>query len=81
MKNSRPLEAELQKTEKMKRVIYGDAFCFCYAQPRSHFGDVMLSGVLSKECAFGELAMLTLIKTGFVEKSATWTWFPNNLAS
>ena len=57
----------------MKRVIYGDAFYFCYAQPRSRFGDVMLSGVLRKECAFGELAMLTSIKTGFVNKYATWT--------
>ena len=56
-------------------------FASCYAQPRSRFDDVMLSGILSKECALGELAMLTSIKTGFVHKSATWTWFSNNLAS
>ena len=56
--NSRPLEAELQKKQKNEESDHGDAFCFCYAQPRSHFGDVMLSGVLRKECAFGDLAML-----------------------
>ena len=75
------VRSRIAKNKKMKRVPYGDAFCFCYAHHKSRFGDVMLSGILSKECELGELAMLTSIKTGFVQKSATWTWFSNILAS
>ena len=70
------VRSRIAKKQKNEESDHGDAFCFCYAQPRSRFGDVMLSGVLRKECAFGELAMLTSIKTRFLQKSATWTCFP-----
>ena len=56
-------------------------FVSTYAQPRSRFGDVMLSGIVSKTCAFGELAALTTNKTEIVQNSATWAWFSKNMAS
>ena len=43
-------------------------FVSTYAHPRCRFGDVMLSGIVSKTCAFGELATLTTNKTGFAQK-------------
>ena len=56
-------------------------FVSTYAQPRSRFCDVMLSGIVSKTCGFGELATLTTNKTEIMQNSATWAWFSKNMAS
>ena len=60
------------KNRKKKSVQMVMRFVSTYAQPRSHFGDVMLSGIVSKTCAFGELATLTTNKTEVVQNSAAW---------
>ena len=65
------VRSKIFKKQKMKIVQMVMRFVSTYAQPRSRFGDVMLSGILSKACAFGELAALTIIKTEVVQKSAT----------
>ena len=69
MKISRPLEVEFAKNRKMKIVQMVMRFVSTYAQPRSRFGDIMLSGILSKACAHGELASLTTTKTEVVQKN------------